>query len=651
MTTQTGQKAVFTAKGDIPIRPLGPESPESDLPAEWGTVPQLLVEAEAITPEQLRYARRVQTKLSTPRPLLSVIRELGYVTETQVQDTLRSNQSALRLGDLLVEFGYLQAEELTKALGIQKNGSDSRRLGEVLVEANLLRAEEVTEILAAQLGFTSIAPNPRTIDRELLAAASLNWYSAHQFLPISTEDGQVTIAFVNPLDPADRDAAEKIFGRNITPAIATQQSIMEAIRALDIDAHAEVPENQSDYDAVGIMDSILNAALEGNASDVHIEPMQNLLRVRFRQDGVMTLHKEFVNALLQPLSTRIKVLAGADVTEKRRHQGGRILHRDPKSGATADVRVSSYVTLHGEKLVLRLLNYQKHLRGLPDLGFPPRTLDRFMEEAVDIPSGVIIVTGPTGSGKTTTLYGAVDYLKSVETSIITAEDPVEYVIDGISQCSINPKLGLTYDETLRHIVRQDPDVIVLGEIRDRLSADAAIQAALTGHKVLTTFHTEDSISGLLRLMTMEIEAFLISSTVVCIVAQRLLRKVCPHCAERYVPTPKDLSRLGCNRRDLAGGAFLKGCGCNKCRYTGYRGRSGVFELLILDEGVKQAILERRTSAEIRGIALESTGLVTLFEDGLLKASKGITSLQEVMRHLPMPTTPRSLQEIRRLVGK
>ncbi len=242
-------------------------------------MPQLLVESKSISLEQLRYARRVQTKLSTPRPLLSVIRELGYVTEAQVQEALRSNQSALRLGDLLVEFGYLQDAELTKALGIQKNGSDSRRLGEVLVEANLLRAEEVTEILAAQLGFPAVAPDPRTIKRELLDAASLNWYSAHQFLPISAEDDQVTVAFVNPLDPADRDAAEKVFGRNIRTAIATQQSIMEAIRALDTDALGESAGSENDYDAVGIVESVLNAALEGNASDIHFEPMAERVRV------------------------------------------------------------------------------------------------------------------------------------------------------------------------------------------------------------------------------------------------------------------------------------------------------------------------------------------------------------------------------------
>lgn len=261
-----------------------------------------------------------------------------------------------------------------------------------------------------------------------------------------------------------------------------------------------------------------------------------------------------------------------------------------------------------------------------------------------------MITGPTGSGKTTTLYSCVNYLNDAQTSIITAEDPVEYVVDGISQCSINPKLKVTFEETLRHIVRQDPDVIVLGEIRDRFSADTAIQAALTGHKVLTTFHTEDSIGGLLRLLNMDIEAFLISSTVVCVVAQRLLRRVCKNCAQPYVPTALDLRRLGYESGALAGISFKRGTGCELCRFTGYKGRVSAFELLVLSEVVKDAILSRKTSYEIRRISLESSGLVTLLEDGLVKAARGNTSLQEVLHHLPRLHKARPFADLHRLTG-
>jgi type IV pilus assembly protein PilB len=269
---------------------------------------------------------------------------------------------------------------------------------------------------------------------------------------------------------------------------------------------------------------------------------------------------------------------------------------------------------------------------------------------LDVPSGVVLVTGPTGSGKTTTLYGAINYLNNINTSIITAEDPVEYVIPGISQCSINPKISITYEETLRHIVRQDPDVIVIGEIRDRFSADTAIQAALTGHKVLTTFHTEDSIGGLLRLLHMDIEAFLISSTVVSVIAQRLVRRVCPHCAEEHVLTSDEIRRLGYNPRDISRLVFARGTGCKECRFLGFKGRLAVFELLILNEEVKEALIDRRTSFEIRRISTESTGLVSLLEDGITKASQGLTSFEEIIRTLPRLANPRPIAELHRLQG-
>ena len=281
------------------------------------------------------------------------------------------------------------------------------------------------------------------------------------------------------------------------------------------------------------------------------------------------------------LTNRIKVLCEVDITEKRRHQGGRFYFDYP--GGHIDLRVSFFVTVHGEKIVMRLLNRKSVLLDIEDIGLSQRILTRFKQDALYFPSGVIIITGPTGSGKTTTVYSCINHINDPQTSIITAEEPVEYIIDGIAQCSINPKINLTFEETLRHIVRQDPDVIVIGEIRDKFSAEVAVQAALTGHKVLTTFHTEDSIGGIVRLLNMNIEAFLISSTVVSVMAQRLLRKICPHCVTTYKPTPADLQRIGYSPDDIRNAEFRKGTGCAHCQYTGYKGRVGIFELLILDE--------------------------------------------------------------------
>jgi type IV pilus assembly protein PilB len=299
---------------------------------------------------------------------------------------------------------------------------------------------------------------------------------------------------------------------------------------------------------------------------------------------------------------------------------------------------------------MRILNRKTELLGIEDVGMSPRMLEKFRLDALDSPSGVCIVTGPTGSGKTTTVYSCINYLNTPNISIITAEEPVEYIIDGISQCSINPKINLTFEETLRHIVRQDPDVIVIGEIRDTFSANIAVQASLTGHKVLTTFHTEDSIGGLIRLLNMDIDAFLISSTVVCVLAQRLLRKVCSACAIPHRITPTEMLRLGYDSSDIQEAGFRKARGCPECRYTGYMGRLAVFELLILNESVRDGLLASKTSHQIRKISIESTGLVTLLEDGIVKAARGITTINEVLRCLPRLQKPRPLSELKRLSG-
>ena len=320
------------------------------------------------------------------------------------------------------------------------------------------------------------------------------------------------------------------------------------------------------------------------------------------------------------------------------------------SGKEVDIRVSIYVTVHGEKIVMRLLRRQAHLLSIQDIGMPPRMLARYIDEALDCPSGVVLVTGPTGSGKTTTVYSCINYLNKPDVSIITAEEPVEYMVDGIAQCSIDPKINLTFQETLRHIVRQDPDIVVIGEIRDTFSAQIAVQAALTGHKVLTTFHTEDSIGGLVRLMNMGVDVFLISSTVLSVLAQRLLRRVCPACKMPHKISPAELRILGYSPKDIPNANFQKGFGCGECAYTGYQGRLAIHELLILNEAVRDAILEKKTSYQIRNISIKSTGLVTLMESGIAIAATGATSIEEVLRCLPRLQKPRPLPLVRNLLG-
>ncbi|MBF0549786.1 MAG: Flp pilus assembly complex ATPase component TadA [Deltaproteobacteria bacterium] len=619
--------------------------------SQTSVIVSFLTKDGAISQEQLEYARRVHAKLTSRRSLLSVIKELNFITTEKLRETLKRNLVSLRIGTLLVELGYLSEEDIKAALAIQHSAPVKKRLGDVLVEANFISESKLVETLAFQLGFPHIEPNLSEIDRTLLPRGHIRNFKQHNFIPVARENGHITVVFGDPTDQRDIEAAQQLLGKNIVPAIASRRAIAELLAGYErsfLEIRGPAPAEDS---AVAIVNQILEEAMIENASDIHIEPFRDRQRVRFRRDGVLVHHKYINPELANSMVSRLKVMAAADISERMRHQDGRFLYEDLKTGRSADVRASFFITIFGEKVVLRLLTKQQQVLSLKDIGMTSKMLERFTADALDMPSGVILITGPTGSGKTTTLYSCVAYLNDVNTSIITAEEPVEYVVDGISQCAINPKIGRTFEETLRHMVRQDPDVIILGEIRDKYSADTAIQAALTGHKILSTFHTEDSIGGLLRLLNMDIEAFLISSTVVSVLAQRLIRRICPHCAIDYTPTPGELRRVGYSPHDIIGATFKIGEGCRSCRYTGYKGRVGAFELLILNEAVKDAILSKKTSYEIRRLSVQSSGLVTLLEDGLAKAATGQALLHDVIRLLPRLMKPRPIQEIRRLSGE
>lgn len=615
----------------------------------YGKIVTNLLKEGIVNGKQFEYAERVRLKLDGQRTVLQVLKDLKYVDDNQIREVIRRNRASMKLGGLLLELGIISEADLRRAYEIHKSSQPPKKIGQILVEQNFVGERQLLDVLSLQLGLPVVDPEFMEIDRELFSKIPAAWYNSHKLIPIRTdEDGKVVVAFADPLDRFDVEAAQQIFGTRTAPAIALENSIQEAVRRMqrmkNLDVMAEVGENS----ASSIVNSLIMAAIKESASDIHIEPTKDRLRVRLRQDGVLHFYKDFPSDLIPVLTSRIKIMCNVDITEKRRHQGGRILFEYAEG--QLDLRVSFYVTVHGEKIVLRLLNRQGELLSLKQIGMAPRTLERFIEQGLELPSGVLLVTGPTGSGKTSTIYSCINQINSPQISIITAEEPVEALIDGIAQCSINPKINLTFEESLRHVVRQDPDVIVIGEIRDTFSAKIAVQAALTGHKVLTTFHTEDSVGGLLRLLNMGLEAFMISSTVVCVLAQRLLRKVCPECRVRSVPTAVDIRRLGYQAVDLTGVHFYSGKGCPHCRHTGYKGRTGVHELLIPDEAVRSAILEQRTSQEVRHLSIESTGLVTLFEDGLVKAAAGIVSLEEVFRCLPRLQKPRHLKDLQRMVG-
>lgn len=648
MATNTIPETIGTAKQAVKGNP---NSKNEEKISDCGKIITLLTDLGVLTQTQVQYASRVQSKLQTEKPLLEILKELNYLTDGQLQRALRENPLSINLGDFLVELCLITNRDLDLVLQLQKKEKPMRKLGELLVAHNLIEERKLIAELSLLLGFPFVEPDVTKIEPDLLRRGSITLYRTHSFFPVRLETGKVVVAFADPMDPRDIDAAAEAMGMPVVPAITTQLSINAAIAHLENDKKADTPiAAETGESVVTLLNTIIMNAIEAvDVSDIHIDPMIDRLRVRFRADGVLALHKDFPMSIFQALSNRLQVWCRGVIKGGRCHPGGRI--RFDHGGHQRDIRVSFYPTVRGEKIVMRLLKPQKKLWNLDEIGMSRRVVHRFKEGALDRPGGAILVTGPAGSGKTTTLYSCIDHLNTMAVSIITAEDPVDHIIDGISQCAINKKANLSVEDAIEQMARQDPDVIVIGEIRGAFSARAAVQAALTGRKVLTTFHAEDSIGGLLRFFNMNGDGFLTASTVSCVVAQRLLRRVCVHCARPYKLTPMDLRRMGCELDQTAGAAFSKGQGCRKCRYTGYHKRVAAFEMLVLNDSVRDGLIEGKTSHQIRRICMETTGFVTLFEDGFHKAALGLTTVEEILRCLPRFRQPRSFRALTRLLGK
>ncbi|MBI4528660.1 MAG: Flp pilus assembly complex ATPase component TadA [Deltaproteobacteria bacterium] len=429
------------------------------------------------------------------------------------------------------------------------------------------------------------------------------------------------------------------------PAIAPAKAIQEAITKCFEDASLKlgrsVAESKKDLiigetqlsqqggdKVITVVNYLITHAVLERASDIHIEPQEKSLRVRYRIDGILHHKTDLPLALAANLVSRIKVLCGLDIAERRRHQDGRIEAR--VKDQDIDLRVSTYVSAYGESVVIRILHRQTKLVDVDSLGFSPVNRAQYME-ILEYPSGIILVTGPTGSGKTTSLYASTSHLNRMDLKIITVEDPVEYTIQGVIQGKYDPKLGMSHSDFLKSMMRQDPDVIMVGEIRDPEAADAVIQAALTGHKVVSTFHTDDTAGAILRLMDMGIETFLISSTVVSVVSQRLVRVLCPDCREPKPPDPRLLDHFCILPTGLDRFTFYQPKGCPNCKGTGFKGRTGIHELLVVNDAIRDAILAHKTSSQIRRVAREKGNLISIHEDGFYKATLGITTLEEVLR--------------------
>ncbi|MEB2283976.1 MAG: type II secretion system protein GspE [Polyangiaceae bacterium UTPRO1] len=491
------------------------------------------------------------------------------------------------------------------------------------------------------------------VDAELLASLPMQFARKHLVLPLAREPEGVAVAVGDPRALAPLDDLRVLYGAPIRPIVVPPDALIEALnRAYDLasgsaaDLMGNLEEERLDLIAteleeprdlleasdeapiIRLVNSLLFQAVKDRASDIHIEPFERQLAVRFRVDGILydviSPPKRFQPVII----SRVKVMAGLDIAEKRLPQDGRI--RTKVAGKDIDVRVSVIPTAYGERVVLRLLDRAATLLGLEELGLTGRNL-ALVERLIRQSHGIVLVTGPTGSGKTTTLYAALSTINSTERNIITIEDPIEYQLQGVGQMQVNPKIDLTFANGLRSILRQDPDVIMVGEIRDGETAEIAIQAALTGHLVFSTLHTNDSASAVTRLVEMGTEPFLVSSSVLAVMAQRLLRRVCDRCRRLLQPTPEMLAEVGIAPERASGRTlYAGGAGCEACKHTGYRGRTGIHELLVVDDDIRALIMKNADASAIRRAAV-AAGMATLREDGADKILTGETTIEEVLR--------------------
>jgi general secretion pathway protein E len=559
------------------------------------------------------------------------------------------------LGEILRHTSGLTEEKLKEALQLQTEKGG--RLGEVLVGMKAIGEEDVAKALGLQLDLPYLARIfLEEVDVELIKRVPINFAKQAKILPLSVDGGAVALAVADPLDTTVMDHARMLLGQDVNPRIALASTIVDAINsvydratneaeqlvdeleATDLDSLAhELDEPKDILDAEGdeapiirLINSVLFRAAKERASDIHIEPMDRELLVRFRVDGVLQEiikpPKRYQNAIIG----RVKVMGQLNIAEKRLPQDGRI--RIKLAGRDIDIRLSTIPTTFGERIVMRLLDKNTTLLDLTELGMAAHTLEG-MEHVIRRPHGIVLVTGPTGSGKTTTLYGALSRINTPDLNILTVEDPVEYQLKGIGQMAVSPKIGLSFAQGLRAFLRQDPDVIMVGEIRDKETAEIAIQASLTGHLVFSTVHTNDAASAVTRLVDMGVEPFLVASSLTAILAQRLVRRVCPDCRVQYTPTDEELKEIGLSKATLKERygieKIYKATGCPSCSQNGYRGRTGIYELLLVDDTVRQLALKNVDSSTIKKAGV-ANGMRTLLDDGARKIALGETTIAEVL---------------------
>jgi type IV pilus assembly protein PilB len=561
-------------------------------------------------------------------------------------------KSKLKLGEILINEGFINKSQLDEALRFQK--LSGRTLGDILVDRGFVKESDLYNIIAKQLDipFVSLKDGSLKPSQEdnLDKLIPQSFARSQMILPLSKHLGSLTVALSNPLDLLAIDNLKKITGCDINPVIATKSDIRDAIAKfygskdmleeivdrsyeitdsiigdfkpyVNVDSLEDVVARAEDAPVIKLVNLILIQAVKERASDIHIEPFREKINVRFRIDGILHRIAPPSQHLLPALISRIKILSKMDISEKRLPQDGGFTVKI--EDRPIDLRVSVVPTIYGEKAVMRILDKGAVSFELDDLGFSQKDLENF-KACISKPYGLILITGPTGSGKSTTLYSALNYIMTPRKNIITIEDPVEYQLSGINQVQVKPQIGLTFAEGLRSFLRQDPDIMMVGEIRDLETAEICIRASLTGHLVLSTLHTNDAPSAVTRLIDIGLEPYLVMSSLLLIMAQRLVRRLCPKC-KLPAKMPDDIAaHYNIQKRDI-----FKAKGCEFCRNTGYTGRVAIHELLLMDQNIKQIIVKNGNSEDIKNQG-KKTGMRTLLEDGLDKVQEGITSIEEVM---------------------
>ena len=557
------------------------------------------------------------------------------------------------LGEILVQRGLVGQEDVARALAAQKDQGGA--LGSILVQMGLITQEQLMGALGEQFGMEVVDLPNLAISKDVLERVEYSVASTYKVMPIRWDGVTLIVAMANPLNVATLDDLRTLLGCEVRGAVSNEQEVLEAHekyyhkeeedieRLMDQFGKAEGVSGQEvagetiDLESAEemaesapvrrLVNYIILTAVRERASDVHFEPYEDDYRVRQRIDGILYEMVPPPKHLANAIASRIKVMSDLDIAERRLPQDGRIMLNI--EGRPVDLRVSVLPTMFGESVVLRVLDRSVVQLDLDQIGMRADELGLFRGQ-ISKPNGILLVTGPTGCGKTTTLYAALRELNEVGVKILTAEDPIEYDLEGVVQVQTNEAIGVTFDRLLRHYLRQDPDKILVGEIRDKETGDMAVQASLTGHIVLSTLHTMDAPSAVTRILDLGLEPYLVTATLECIVAQRLVRKICENCKEEYEPTDEVLWQLGLTREQVAGRTFYYGKGCEQCMSTGYRGRTGVFEIMVMDDRLRELIMQRSSTNALRQAGIER-GMRTLRQAGLFHIYDGITTIEEVVR--------------------